>query len=223
MKSGSKQEASRSASALLKASAQKCIACYISAISDVSPALGGATPKRATLRFKSIVTPSCSRRSTPRIPSSGPPHALAIAVKSIAGSLTPRRLWLPNVNSPIETSRAFNAVVSFQDVTWTSFLRPLGNDFSLSMDVAAVSTRKRLSALSTWRIATGSRSQRCRGISVPTVAVCAPAPRAVSETIKLANKKEQAGTNSHHSLDCMGSVAWSIRCKIAARAARYAS
>src|SRR5580692_9728888 len=189
MKSASKQVASLSASALLKASEQECIACSISAIRDASEALRGATPRRATLRFRSIVTPSCSRRSTPRIPSSGPPHALAIAVRSIAGSLTPRRLWLPNVSSLIETSRACNAVVSFHDWTCTSFMRPIVNDFSLSMEVAAVSIRKRLSALSTWRIATGSRSQRCRGISVPLVEVCAPAPLAASSTVKLAKKQ----------------------------------
>ena len=47
-KSGSKQTASLSASALLKSSKQECIACSISAISAASEELGGGSPRRAT-------------------------------------------------------------------------------------------------------------------------------------------------------------------------------
>ena len=74
--SGSKQVASLSASALLlKASEHECIAVSISAISDSSEELGCATASRATLGFRSMVTPRRSRRSTPRMPSSGAPQS----------------------------------------------------------------------------------------------------------------------------------------------------
>ena len=58
-----------SASLLLKASEQECIALSMSAIRDASAELVGTIPRRETLRFRSMDTPNCSRRSTPRIPS----------------------------------------------------------------------------------------------------------------------------------------------------------
>jgi len=72
-----------SASALLKAVEQKTIAFSISAMSVSSEKFRGATFSRATLRSKSIAPSNCSRRSTPRIPSSCPPQAFEMAVKFV--------------------------------------------------------------------------------------------------------------------------------------------
>ena len=126
---------------------------------------GALRPSRATLRFRSMVTLSCSSRSTPKIPSIGPPQALAIALKSTAGSFTSSRRRLPSRSSEIKTSCAVAALVPFQDEISTCLERPAGNDLTFNMDVAAVSTRKRISLLSACTTTTGRRSQRSSGIS----------------------------------------------------------
>src|SRR3984957_6816787 len=50
---------------------------------------------------------------------------------------------------------------------------PLLKDFWFNIEVAAVSTRNRFSVLFTSTIATGNRSQRCKGISDSAGGVCA--------------------------------------------------
>src|SRR6266851_4398675 len=63
------------------------------------------------------------------------------------------------------TSRALVAAVPDHEVTRISFSPPPLNDFRLSIEVAPVSTRKRITADPTRTFTTGRRSHRSMGIS----------------------------------------------------------
>src|SRR5260221_10643461 len=78
--------------------------------------------------------------------------------------------------SGIATSRALVAAVPLQEVTWISLKRPPAKDFRFSMVVAPVSTRNRSSLVPTVTLTTGNRSQRSRGISSASGALCARRP-----------------------------------------------
>src|SRR5215475_6337746 len=135
-------------------------------------ASGGGEAGEAMRRLRSMVTPILSRRSTPRMPSILPAHALPIGLRSIAGSFRSRRVCSPKVSSGRETSRALVAAVPLQDETRISFERPEANDLRFSVVVAAVSRRKRMSAPSMRTLTIGRTSQRSMGISEGNCGCC---------------------------------------------------
>src|SRR6516162_3935679 len=73
----------------------------------------------------------------------------------------------------METSRALVAAVPDQEVIWISFMRPVLKDLRLSVEVAPVSTRKRISADPMRTFTIGSLSHRSIGISSEDTDFCA--------------------------------------------------
>ena len=67
---------------------------------------------------------------------------------------------MPSEKSEMETSRALVDAVPDQEVTWISFMRPVLKDLRLSVGVAPVSTRNRISAGPIRTLTIGSRSHR---------------------------------------------------------------
>ena len=68
----------------------------------------------------------------------------------MAGSFRSVRRNRPSSNSGSETSRALVAAVPLQELMRMDFDRPLAKDLMFKMEVAPVSSRKRMRAPSIW-------------------------------------------------------------------------
>src|SRR6266853_1296641 len=115
--------------------------------------------------FKSTVAPRRASRSKPRMPSMRLPQVWPIGERSTAGKRRScKRCW-PITSSGRMTWRDLVSTVPFQEVTAIWRESPCANDLLLSMEVAAVSTRKRSLAPATVTWTSGRPSQLSRWTS----------------------------------------------------------